>query len=336
MFFNHIKNISFTSKILAKNPLGNPIKRSCSVLLPYEYSAEKKFPTFWFLDGYLGNGHSMLKDVGALGESFPEMLLRCQNQGVCPHFIGVFPDCSTALGGSQYINSLANGRFLDHLVDELVPLIDSLFSTDTDPNTRVLLGHSSGGFGAFVAGLLKPGVFGSIVASAMDSAFENSMASGFATTAQVLLKEGGIDGFLKKMFSQRNEKLSTSDFTALMTIAMASCYSPEIGENSAHAKLPFDVNDLTFKPEVWQKWLDWDPVSLVKIHFQQLAGLRHLHLDCGKSDECGAQFGHRRIKKTLDENRINHTYTEFNGGHYGTQYRYEERLRLLGLALRSS
>ena len=34
-----------------------------------------------------------------------------------------FPDCYTALGGNQYVNSPAVGRYADYLNQELVPLV---------------------------------------------------------------------------------------------------------------------------------------------------------------------------------------------------------------------
>ena len=35
----------------------------------------------------------------------------------------VFPDCFTALGGNQYINSSAIGRYADYLTREIVPFV---------------------------------------------------------------------------------------------------------------------------------------------------------------------------------------------------------------------
>jgi len=41
----------------------------------------------------------------------------------------VFPDCFTCLGGNQYVNSSAIGRYADYLTQEIVPLVDREFRT---------------------------------------------------------------------------------------------------------------------------------------------------------------------------------------------------------------
>lgn len=57
-----------------------------------------------------------------------------------------FPNCATALGGSQFINSPATGRFLDFLCDELVKWVEGEYSVCSS-DARGVMGHSSGGFG---------------------------------------------------------------------------------------------------------------------------------------------------------------------------------------------
>ena len=39
----------------------------------------------------------------------------------------VFPDCFTALGGNQYVNSSAIGDYADYLTKEIVPFVDAEF-----------------------------------------------------------------------------------------------------------------------------------------------------------------------------------------------------------------
>ena len=41
----------------------------------------------------------------------------------------VFPDCFTALGGNQYVNSSAIGNYADYLTRELIPFVDREFRT---------------------------------------------------------------------------------------------------------------------------------------------------------------------------------------------------------------
>ena len=41
----------------------------------------------------------------------------------------VFPDCFTALGGNQYVNSSAIGNYADYLTREMIPFVDREFRT---------------------------------------------------------------------------------------------------------------------------------------------------------------------------------------------------------------
>ena len=67
----------------------------------------------------------------------PKKLDRLIATNRMPPVIVVFPDCFTRLGGNQYINSSAIGRYADYLNQEIVPLIDSEFRTWLVPITAV-------------------------------------------------------------------------------------------------------------------------------------------------------------------------------------------------------
>lgn len=339
----HLRYHRVSSKVLRGNPMGNSPERALATLLPETLEAGRKYPVIWMLDGYLGNGFSMLSDPGALGSSLCAQLLRYQSDGVLPPCIFVFPDPSTLLGGSQYLDSPACGPFLTHLVEELVPFVDATLPTIAHPGARVLAGHSSGGYGALMIPMLRPGVFGHAIASAADSAFEHSMVPSFANAAARLRKAGSAQAFVSALFAlSRPEKCSKEDFHTLMTLAMASCYSPLSDEialrdqrNGPHfARLPFDLETLDLIPDVWAEWISHDPVEVVTQKGAVLRQLHHLHLDAGSEDEFCAQFGHRKISRTLNELNVPHLITEFQGGHSGTSFRWEERFKILAEPLR--
>lgn len=312
--------------------MGNSAERSLAVLLPYGFSAAERYPTAWFLDGYFGNGISMISDPGPLEQSFCERIMTLQKEGIMPRALSVFPDCSTRWGGSQYLDSSVNGPFLSHLVDELVPFVDSVFPTWTEANQRIITGHSSGGYGALMVALLRPGIFGSVIASAADSAFELSMRPEFNIAAITIKKAGSIKQFLTQFFAQNQpSKSSKNDFMTLMTLCMASCYSPN-PKSSDLIELPFLLDSLEIRDDIWNQWLAWDPLNIMMKNAKNLKSLRHLHLDVGSEDEFCAQFGHRAMAQILFNAEIPHVSTEFNGGHYGTSARYRFRFEQLTAA----
>lgn len=336
MYHKNIRYLPFESSMLRSYPNLSRSKRTVGVLLPDNYHEQKRFPTVWFLGGFGSNGLDMLNDPGPFRLAFAEKLLAYQRQGLIAPFISVFPDGTTDLGGSQYINSSANGPFMDHLCDELVPLVDKELRTVAEPIGRVITGHSSGGYGALMTCMLRPGIFGSMIASAADSAFDISQKPSWLTAAIEIKRCGGVNPFLEHFEAQvRKEKVGQALFIANMQLAMSSCFSPLPNANKAHCALPVDLDSMEFKDDIWQSWLNLDPCEAVKQHWDKLAQLSYLHLDCGSEDEYGAQFGHRKIKKTLEQHNVSFNYTEFSGTHRKTSYRYEERLRMLGEAMQN-
>ena len=69
----------------------------------------------------------------------------------------MFVDAWTSLGGSQFLNSIGTGRYMDYLCDEIVPFIDGRYPTAGGRDHRGIAGKSSGGYGAMVAADASPG-----------------------------------------------------------------------------------------------------------------------------------------------------------------------------------
>jgi len=336
MFQQQLRYLKLESELLKGFPLVNATERVLPVLLPPDYTPAKRYPTIWMLDGYLGTGRSLMSESGFLGESLGAQLHRLQKNDVLPECIFVFPDPTTRFGGSQFIDSTVCGAFMRHLIEELIPLVDAELPTLAHADARVICGHSSGGYGALMTSMLKPGHFSYCIASAADSAFDLSMTQSFPMAATKFKKYGSPEAFLKYFFAQpRPEKCSKEDFHALMTIAMATCYSPNPQRPGIWCDLPFTIENCELIPEVWQKWLERDPSRIVNGHAAALKKLKWLHLDCGSEDEFGAQFGHRRMAQTLNDMGIEHHITEFAGGHSGTSARWEFRFTELSPFLRS-
>ena len=131
-----VRAIQHTSAVLEGNPLGDPHVRDVNVYLPPEYvDASRRFPVVYCLTGFTGSG-AMYMNVEAWTPSLPERLESLRDRGLVEPMILVMPDCFTRLGGSQYINSTATGRYEDHLIDEIVPDVDSAFRTLPDAAHR--------------------------------------------------------------------------------------------------------------------------------------------------------------------------------------------------------
>ena len=84
----------------------------------------------------------------------------------------MFPDCFTALGGNQYVNSSAIGNYADYLTKEIVPFVDREFRTLASRDHRGCFGKSSGGYGAIIHGMKYPRTWGAIADHSGDAYFD--------------------------------------------------------------------------------------------------------------------------------------------------------------------
>ena len=80
------------------------------------------------LVGFTGSGlaHANWKPFG---DNVPERAARLIHEQKMGPAIIVFPDCFTALGGNQYVNSSAIGNYADYLTREIIPFVDREFRT---------------------------------------------------------------------------------------------------------------------------------------------------------------------------------------------------------------
>src|SRR5437879_13407118 len=97
----------------------------------------------------------MLLGIDRLGEDPKSKLDRLIRTGKMGPMIVPMVDCFTKVGGNQYINSTATGRYDDYLRKEIVPFVESKYRI----SRRGIWGKSSGGDGEIVQGLLDPGAW---------------------------------------------------------------------------------------------------------------------------------------------------------------------------------
>jgi S-formylglutathione hydrolase FrmB len=250
-----------------------------------------------------------------------------------PHAIVVLPDCFTTLGGSQYINSDAVGRYEDYVVEEIVSFVDREYRTIPGPEGRAVFGKSSGGYGAMVLGMRHPDVFGALACHSGDMWFELCYKPDFPKACNALNAAGGLEAWWEA-FKGRVKK-TNSDFDVLNLLAMSACYSPG-SDGFMGIDLPVDPYTCKLKEDVWRRWLDHDPVMMAPRHAANLRRLRLVYMDCGTRDEFNLHFGARILSQTLAALDVPHVHEEFDDTHMSIQYRYSVSLPKLLDALQGS
>lgn len=324
--------VDFVSRCLRGNPLKDPHIRHTPIYLPpsYRRATTKHYPVILYLPGYSGTGAGCC-NVSLWSESFPQRLDRLIVARRMPEVIAVMVDAATQYGGSQYINSAGTGRYMDYVVDELVPWMDRTYRTIPLAAARAVVGKSSGGFGALTIAMRRPGVFDVVGAQSGDMYFDYCYRADLPKVVAICERLGGVRGLLRQW--RNNARLQQEAHLAMMFVAMASCYSPNV-KTPLGFDLPFDETTGLPREAVWRHWQRWDPVVCLPRYAANLRRLRLLYLEAGCRDEFALQFGNRRFAALLKARRIRHHYAEFDGGHFNIQHRLDAILPRLGRALR--
>ena len=76
--------------------------------------------------------------------------------------IVVLPDSKTVHNGSMYSSSVTTGDFENYVARDVVAYIDAHYRTIASRESRGLVGHSMGGYGATRIGMKHADVFGSL------------------------------------------------------------------------------------------------------------------------------------------------------------------------------
>jgi hypothetical protein len=356
--------LEHVSRVLRGNPLGDPHVRRLAVWLPPQYDEAagagrgRRFPVLWDLVGFTGSGlaHTNWKPFS---DNVPERAARLIHERRMGPAILVFPDCFTALGGNQYVNSSAIGRYADYLTRELIPFVDREFRTLASRDHRGCFGKSSGGYGAIVHGMRYPQHWGAVADHSGDAYFDfvyrcdwpNTLdeltryrlprrkPGAYAALAESRARKGlaaGLDdGRVRRFLAAvwKKEKLSLNEGHAIMNVCMAATYDPDPRAPGGF-RLPFDLETGELIPARWRRWLAHDPIHMVARHRAALRSLRGIYVDCGWRDQYYIHYGARILSRRLAEAGIAHTYEEFDDTHSDIDYRMDTSLPFLYRALK--
>jgi enterochelin esterase family protein len=327
---SHVEILRLESRALQDNPLADPTLREIPVYLPPGYEQEdRRYPVLYVLTGFTGFGRALL-NRGAWDESLDQRLDRLVAAGM-PKAIVVMPDCLTRYGGSQYMNSSATGAYEDHFLGELLPTIDQRFRTLPTREGRGVLGKSSGGYGALRMALLHADRFAAAACHSGDLYFELCYKPDFPRFLNAVGRAGGVEEFLQQFAARK--KLGTNEILAMNILAMAACYSPNPSSPTCGIDFPFDLHSGELQEEVWQRWLQQDPIHLVEEHAEALRSLSLLFVDCGTRDEFHLHFGARIFAQRCRDLEIPLVHEEFDDNHRGISYRYDHSIPRLIEAL---
>src|ERR1700674_1879449 len=317
--------LEHTSKILADNPLGDPHVRKIAVWLPQQYNeapSRRPLPVLYDLVGFTGSGflHTGWKPFG---DNVPERAARLIHEQKMGPAIIVFPDCFTALGGNQYVNSSAIGNYADYLTREIIPFVDREFRTLAEREHRGCFGKSSGGYGSIIHAMKYAKYWGAVANHSGDAYFDFVYWHDWPNTLDELaryrvpkrkagiydaraesnrkgLAEGRDDGRIKRFLAHvwKKEKLSTAEGHCIMNLCMAATYDPD-PKAPLGFRVPFNLESGEVIQRRWSKWRERDPINLLAKYRANLKSLRGIYIDCGWRDQYHIHYGSRILSQRL-------------------------------------
>ena len=311
------------SELLRDNLLGDPYQRPIWIYTPPGYDDDEsvRFPAVYVIQGYTGHV-AMWANRMPYRLPFFESADAVFASGSAPSCIMVYVDAWTAYGGSQFVDSPGTGRYHSYLCDEVVPWVDERYRTIPASSSRAISGKSSGGFGAMITPMLRPDLFGSLATHAGDTLYELCYIPDFGRAARALR---AYDHDIQRWwddFRSRTSFTKDGDVVLLGLLGCAACFSA--GPDGT-PELPFDPRTGAIRPEVWQRWLDWDPVRMVDRYADALRSLDAIWIDAGTKDEHFLDLGADAFRAELsrigvDDAKVH--FELFDAGHGNIGYRY--------------
>jgi S-formylglutathione hydrolase FrmB len=317
---------------LRDNPLGDPSRRTLVAYVP-PGAERRRFPSVTFLHGFTGTAKGWLS-AGPFQPTVPERIDALIAGGELPPFVALFPDGFTGVGGTQWTNSPAVGRYADYVAQDVVAEAEARLPVLADREARAVVGKSSGGYGALHLGGTRPDVFAFVGAHAPDAYFEYCYLPDLPKAAAALAGATDAAAWLEGLKQRAREtKMAGGDHPVLNVLGMAAHYSPRDGAPLG-LELPFELPSGRLRDEVWARWLEHDPVRAIP---RLLAGYRTLggvFVDCGTRDEFNLRWGARMVAGALRAGGVEVEHQEFEDGHMGINYRFDASLRWLAPRLR--
>ncbi len=295
--------VTVDSRALKNNPLHDPSVRAVAIFYPAQAADGQPLPIVYYLPGFGSSSNSFSKNSG--------WWLKCAQKiadEIAPMIV-VVVDGHTRWGGSQYLNSAAQGNYADYICDEIVGTVEARHPAPAKGVRRIIAGHSSGGFGALRLGMERQKLFDGVIALSPDCDFPVShlpLVKIASVTNASLAEIGRI---------ARGEAPVPKDGDLVYAIALSAAYAPRGMLDRGQFDWLYDARG-KFRSEVWQRWLDADPLTIaLKMKTHTFGVNQSIYLDGAAQDEYSANIGARKIFEALRKNPERCAFYEPPGHH---------------------
>jgi enterochelin esterase-like enzyme len=290
-----VEHIKIHGAALEGNLEGDEVDREAIVFLPPGYAAQKdrRYPVVYALHGYSIGADQWTKEIHV-----PQTIEGAFAQGA-PDMIVVLPDSKTVHNGSMYSSSPTTGDFEKYIAHDVVAFIDAHYRTIPQRESRGLVGHSMGGYGASRIGMKYPDVFGSLYIMSPCCMSARPAGPVNAETEKTLAEVKTPADSAKLPFGLRAQ------------LASAAAWSPNPKNPPLYLDLP--SKDGKIDQEVIAKWAANAPLAFVDQYIGNLRRYKAISIDVGDQD--GLKAGAARLHEILDSYGIPNGFEIYKGTH---------------------
>jgi enterochelin esterase-like enzyme len=301
-----VEHIKIHGVHLEGNLEGEAVDRDAIVFLPPSYAKQKtrRYPVVYALHGYSIGAEQWTHEIHV-----PQTIEGAFAQGA-KEMIVVLPDSKTVYNGSMYSSSATSGDFENYVAQDVVAYIDAHYRTLARRESRGLVGHSMGGYGATRIGMKHADVFGALYI--MSPCCMSSMSGGGPGMPADKIKEMAIATETKVASAKSPaEAASLLPGFGAAQLALAAAWSP----NPKNPPLYFDLptKDGVPVPEVQAKWTANSPLAFVDQYIGNLRRYRAISIDVGDQDGLKVDAG--KLHEILTSYGIANDFALYSGTH---------------------
>jgi len=295
-----VERIKIHGKALEGNLEGDAVDRDAIVFLPpsYNQNRTRRYPVVYALHGYSIGAEQWTHEIhvpqtieGAIAKGAHEMIV-------------VLPDSKTVHNGSMYSSSVTTGDFETYVARDVVSYIDAHYRTIASRESRGLVGHSMGGYGATRIGMKHAAVFGSLYV--MSPCCLSPRGSGGGRGAPGGNNAANDEALAAVKTPADSAKLP---FGLRAQLASAAAWSPNPKNPPLYLDLP--IGDQ--QQAVLARWTANAPLAFIDQYIPGLRDYRAIAIDVGDQDGLRVDAG--RLHDLLDQYGIANTFDIYPGTH---------------------
>ena len=300
-----VEHIKIHGAALEGNLEGDAVDRDAIVFLPPSYEKDKNrhYPVVYALHGYSIGAEQWSHEIhvpqtieGAFAKGSKEVIV-------------VLPDSKTVYNGSMYSSSATTGDFENYIARDVVAYMDAHYRTIPSRQSRGLVGHSMGGYGASRIGMKHPEAFGALYI--MSPCCMSPMGGGGPGPADQM-KERAIASEKKVADAKSPADLAAqSPGFASAQYATAAAWAPDPKNPPLYFDLP--TKDGAPQPEIVAKFTANSPLSFVDQYIGNLKQYRAIAMDVGDQD--GLRFDATKLHTIFDNYGIANSFEIYSGTH---------------------